>query len=108
MKRRHSYPVGSEVQHKAGHVYVKDRDGKWHPRGRVTFARFLKRELKENEKVFHINGNPSADHPENLVAITFSAWRYRIAHSKPVFIPSTHKTVAFPRGKAKEPARAGD
>lgn len=94
MKRRHSYPTGSEVQHKSGHVYVKDTDGKWHPRGRVLYSRFMKRELKENEKVFHINGVPSNDHPENLVAITFSAWRYRIAHSKPVFIPAETKQEA--------------
>lgn len=94
LKRLASYPTGSQVQGKSGHVRVKDRDGKWHPRGRVEMARFLKRELLPSERVFHINGKPDEDHPENLVAIKFSGTRYFIARSRPVYIPSKMQDTA--------------
>ena len=110
LKRLHNYPASSEVQRKTGHVYVKDVDGKWHPRGRVKMSRFLRRALLENEKVFHVNGRPDDDHPENLIAIKFTGTRYAIDHSRPVFIPSKLKERSdgsVPASVRRRPERVG-
>ena len=102
LKRVHNYPPTSEVQRKKGHVYVKDYDGKWHPRGRVKAARELGRELEVNERVFHANGKPDDDNPSNLVVIRFTGTEYYIPHSKPVYIPSIVKTSSRGNAKVKE------
>lgn len=93
IKRLHNYPALSQVQQKSGRVYIKDHDGKWHPRGRVNMARQLGRDLDTNEKVFHVNGNPADDSPDNLVAIKFTGTIYRIAHSRPVYVPVFRKSL---------------
>lgn len=105
LKRMHNYPAQAEVQRQSGHVYVKGPDGKWHPRGRIKMARFRQRPLEDSERVYHINGNPSDDHPDNLVAIRFSGTIYRIPKSRPVYIPQIARVLKYEQPNGKETSK---
>lgn len=88
--RGRSYLAGTEVQEKSGRVKkkIEDIDGaKWIGRNRFNYMKHHKRELDENEKVYHINGDKADDNPENLVAIKFSGVRYALKTSKVVWEP---------------------
>ncbi len=86
--RMHNYPVGSEVQAKTGHVKKKISDGKWQGRNRwVAEKKIVKRELHQNERVFHINGKKDDDGTKNLVIITFSMTKFILPKSQVIFIP---------------------
>jgi len=90
MKFRHAYDIGTEVQEKSGRVKkkIEDLDGaKWIGRNRFNYMMHHKRELEENEKVYHVNGDKADDRPENLVAIKFSGVRYELRTSKVVWSP---------------------
>jgi hypothetical protein len=87
LKRLYKYPSLSQVQRKSGHVHIKDQSGGWPRLARVLKANELGRELEANEKVFHIDGNPNHNIPSNLVVIRFSGTRYRLAKSRPLYIP---------------------
>lgn len=87
MQRLSNYPVLSEVKRKTGHVHVKQVGGRWPRRARVVASQVLGRELTTNERVFHMDGVPDNDRPDNLAIIRFTGTEYYIAHSEPVYIP---------------------
>lgn len=90
----HSYLVGTEVQEKSGRVKkkVEDVDGaKWVGRNRYNWMMHHKKDLDQNDKVYHINGNKEDDDPSNLVAIRFSGVRYNIKSSRVVWEPKGGK-----------------
>jgi len=53
----------------------------------VAEKKIVKRELRPEEKVFHINGKKDDDHPKNLVIIIFSITKYSLPRSRVLFIP---------------------
>lgn len=89
LERLHKYPVGSEIEEKSGRIKKKVIDGRWIGRGRWVMEKQLKRELKENEKVYHISVKKSDDRPHNLVVIEFRTTEYRLQKSRPIYIPKS-------------------
>lgn len=81
------YLIGTHVQEKSGRVRVKVGKGEWVSRNRLNWTRHYKKELNDHMRVYHINGDKADDSPKNLVAITFSAVRYNLRHSKIIFKP---------------------
>lgn len=87
--------IGTEIQDKSGRVKkkVEDIDGaKWVGRNRYNWMMHHKKDLTENDKVYHIDGDKGNDDPSNLVAIRFSAARYSLKHSRVVWVPKNSKT----------------
>jgi hypothetical protein len=68
-KRR---PIGSVHQDSRGYRFIKVSKNKWVEEHRLVLERHLDRALSKDEVVHHINGNPSDNRPENLVAMTKS------------------------------------
>lgn len=86
----HSYLLGTEVQEKSGRVKKKIEDiegAKWIGRGRYNWMKHNKKDLTENDRVFHLNGDKSDDDPSNLVAIKFTGVKYNIKSSRVVWEP---------------------
>jgi len=84
------YELGTEVQEKSGRVKkkIEDLDGaKWVGRNRYNWMQHHKKELGDNDKVYHIDGDKSNDDPSNLVAIKFSGVKYSLKHSRVVWEP---------------------
>ncbi len=105
----HHYEIGTEVQEKSGRVKkkVEDLDGaKWIGRNRYNWIKHHKKDLGENDKVYHIDGNKENDDPSNLVAITFSAVKYKLTHSRVVWEPKNTQKNYKPYAMVKKLAFA--
>ncbi len=85
MASRHD--VLTEVQEKSGRVRKKIGKGEWMGRNRYNWMKYHKKDLDENMRVFHINGDKADDDPGNLVAIQFNRTVYNLTHSTVVWRP---------------------
>jgi hypothetical protein len=86
------YLTGTEVQNKNGSVKKKLSDGSWIGRNRyIAMQKILHRDLLENERVYHLDGDKANDEPENLAVIKFQTKLYKLQHSRVVFAPQKDK-----------------
>lgn len=86
----HRYPAGSVVQHRDGYVHVKRSDGRWTTEHRLVAEIKIKgRELSDNERVFHMDGNRENNHADNLAVIVINKTRYRLLpQARALYIPA--------------------
>lgn len=52
---------------KGGYVFVKSKDSKYYPEHRIIMEKFIKRKLKKEERIHHINENKRDNKIENLM-----------------------------------------
>lgn len=89
------YPVGSVVQHRNHYVHIKTDEGEWMSQHRWIATQQgdvtgKSGELKEGEKVFHLNGKKDDNSQKNLIRIQYDVTRYYVTplkQSKVLFIP---------------------
>lgn len=101
-ERQRSYPVGSVVQHRNHYIHIKTRDGEWQSQHRWIAAqkgdvRGKSGDLKEGEKVFHLNGRKDDNNPRNLIRIQFDTTKYYLKplqHGRVLHIPSIGRRMA--------------
>lgn len=88
-KAMHNYPTGSKIKNKQGYVFIKMTSGKWKSEHRFNMENSnLHRELREGERVFHMNGDRENNNPKNLVAIQFNTTPFKLLnHREILFIP---------------------
>lgn len=88
-------PVGTRVQYRNGHIYVKTRE-----MGMIKEARYLvmlkeDRELDPNERVFFRDGNRENVKYENLAPIHFAESRFKyLPRSRVIYVPRVKRLVA--------------
>jgi len=88
-KAMHNYPTGSRIKTRAGYVFIKMTSGKWKSEHRFNMENSkLHRELREGERVFHLNGDREDNSPNNLINIQFNTTPFRLLnHREILFIP---------------------
>lgn len=88
----HRYRPGSRVQHKTGYVHIKKQEGGW-----VAEHRFVAEmlgdatgksgELKEGEKVYHLDGTKDRNDPRNIIRIQFNTTKFVLAERRILWEP---------------------
>lgn len=73
--RGKSYPVGTRVQHRNGYIFVKTDDGKLMAEGRRNWE-IQRGELKEGDKVYHLDGDRTNNNIRNLAKIHFNTTKF--------------------------------
>lgn len=87
MRHIHAHELGTEVQEKSGRVRKKVGDGTWMGRNRYNWMRHYKKEIPDNCRIYHRNGDKADDSIDNLIDIHFSTKVYALKHSQVVFVP---------------------
>lgn len=81
------YDIGTRVQQKAGVIKIKVGNSQWMPESRYNWIT-QKGEIKEGEKVYHVNGDVTDNRVQNLVKIQFNTKKFIILKSSRVlYIP---------------------
>ena len=86
------YIVGTKVQEKSGHIYVKTKKYGLIKEARLIVMLKENRELDENERVFFKDGDRENVRYENLATIHFSQTKFKyLPHSRVIYVPRSEK-----------------
>lgn len=89
----YGYEIGTKVQQKNGVIRVKVGKSNWMPESRYNWVT-QKGELKEGQRVFHLNGDVTDNHPRNLVPIQFNTKKFVVLKSSRVlYIPKSTQLI---------------
>lgn len=89
----HGYEIGTKVQQKNGVIRVKVGKSTWIPESRYNWIT-EKGQLKEGQRVFHLNGDVTDNRPNNLVPIQFNTKKFTILkESRILYIPKSHSII---------------
>jgi uncharacterized Zn finger protein (UPF0148 family) len=70
-EKHHNWKGGVMID-SSGRIFIRQMQGGYKAQARIIIEKKLKRVLKSNELVHHINGDPSDDRIDNLIVLTRS------------------------------------
>lgn len=104
------HPVGTKVQHRTGYIYVKIEGEDGHPNWIAESRRIWelqKGELKEGDRVYHIDGDRTNNRIGNLAKVHFNSTKFIFLKESRVLwrppVRQTKKEIGR-REQAKVPA----
>lgn len=89
----YGYEIGTKVQQKNGVINVKIGKSRWISEGRYNWIT-QKGQLKEGQRVYHLNGDVTDNNPANLVPIQFNTKKFVILKtSRVLYTPKSSKMI---------------
>jgi hypothetical protein len=92
-----SYPTGTRTQHRNGYIYVKT-DAGLIAEGRRVWELHHK-DLKEGERIYHIDGDRTNNKIQNLAKIKFNTTKFVMLKESLVLWMPTIRTLDKKTGK---------
>lgn len=93
-----SYPTGTKVQHRNGYIFVKTDEGKLIAESRRIWE-LQRGELKEGDRVFHIDGDRTNNNIRNLAKVHYNQTKFLMLKESKILWMPTIRTIDKRTGK---------